>query len=211
MFIDSNKQKVWFTADTHFGHKNIIKYCDRPFKDVVEMNAMMIEKWNAKVGKDDIVFHIGDFAFIKDKPLLDLIHNLNGKIILIPGNHDDVDNYANIIHKIAPNKFDVATELFEVNILVEDEKLRFVLCHYALRVWNKSHYGAIHLYGHSHGTLPDDPTARSMDVGADCHGYAPISLDDVLLTMYKKVFKPVDHHEDKMATRKEIVASNLKS
>ena len=213
MFIDSNVKKVWFTGDTHFGHKNVIQYCSRPFNDVQHMNECMITNWNDCIGEDDIVFHLGDFAFVKEPSKI--IKQLNGKIYLIPGNHDKgiLEESKSVF---APpltllTKFRVMDSITEVDIQVEDEKMRFVLCHYAMRVWNKSHYGAIHLYGHSHGTLPDYPESRSMDVGVDCHNYTPISLDDVLLAMYRKVFKPVDHHEDKTKTREEIIKKNDKS
>ena len=142
------------------------------------------------------------------KDATQLVRRLNGRIYLISGNHDG-DGVENAYESFAKetlyqNKFDICPNLFEVDIQVEDEKLRFVLCHYAMRVWNKSHYGAIHLYGHSHGTLPDDPKTRSMDVGIDTYNikddnnvvrrYMPYHLDEILLAMYRKVYKPVDHH-----------------
>jgi len=202
MFIDSNIKKVWFTADTHFGHKNVIKYCNRPYEDVYKMNNSIIDNWNSVVGKEDIVFHLGDFAFVKDAT--DIVRMLNGNIMLIPGNHDNSKNGhvdGAKLHTFdssgSISKFNILPELFEVDIQVEDEKIRFVLCHYPMRVWNKSHHGAIHLFGHCHGTLPDDPTSLSMDVGVDCNAYTPISLDEVLLNMYKKTFKPVDHHGER--------------
>ena len=71
---------------------------------------------------------------------------------------------------------------------------RIVLCHYALRVWDKSHYGTWALYGHSHGTLPDNPHARAIDVGVDCHDFAPVSYERVREIMAAKTFVPVDHH-----------------
>ena len=61
--FDSSKQKIFFTSDTHFWHVNIIKYCNRPFETIEEMNETIIEKWNSKISKDDIVFNLGDFAF----------------------------------------------------------------------------------------------------------------------------------------------------
>lgn len=197
MFIDGNVKKVWFTADTHFGHKNVIKYCNRPYETVNQMNNALIENWNNSVEPEDVVFHLGDFAFLQDST--EIINALNGKIYLIPGNHDKqiVGQSNNVFNPPdgLTTKFRIMEPLLDVDIQVEDEKLRLVLCHYAMRVWNKSHYGAIHLYGHSHGTLPDDPNSLSMDVGVDCHNYSPISLDDVLLKMYNKAFKPKDHHK----------------
>jgi calcineurin-like phosphoesterase family protein len=68
------------------------------------------------------------------------------------------------------------------------------LLHYALRVWNKSHYSSWHLYGHSHGSLPDDPNSMSFDVGIDCHNYTPISFEQVKAIMARKTYVPVDHH-----------------
>lgn len=78
-------KKVFFTADTHFGHANIIKYCNRPFMTVEEMNNEMIKRWNSVVEKDDIVYHLGDLAFLK---YCDITNKLNGSIFLIRGNHD---------------------------------------------------------------------------------------------------------------------------
>lgn len=159
------------------------------------MDEAFIKNWNAIVPVDGTVFHIGDFTFYRDiKKIIDVVFSLNGKIILIPGNHD---NLTMLAHQALRIKMSIVSPLQDIDIQVEDEKLRFVLCHYAMRVWNKSHFGAVHLYGHSHGTLPDDPNSRSMDVGVDSNNYAPISIDDVLLKMYNKTFQPVDHHQDR--------------
>jgi hypothetical protein len=67
-----------------------------------------------------------------------------------------------------------------------------------MRTWNKSHRGSWHLYGHSHGTLPDDPHSMSFDVGVDCHNYRPLSFEQVKAVMSKKLFKPIDHHTDRL-------------
>jgi len=75
---------IYFTSDTHFDHENIIKYCNRPFKDVNHMNESMIENWNNTVNDTDTVMHLGDFSFKSDK----FINRLNGNITLIKGNHD---------------------------------------------------------------------------------------------------------------------------
>jgi calcineurin-like phosphoesterase family protein len=87
------------------------------------------------------------------------------------------------------------------------EKVSLVLCHYAMRVWNKAHYSVRLAYGHSHSTLPDDPNSLSMDVGVDNiakllavdgslkqEGYRPISIDEFEVYMSKKTWKPKDHH-----------------
>jgi calcineurin-like phosphoesterase family protein len=80
--------KVFYTSDTHFGHKNILKYCSRPFVDVADMGRGMIERWNETVGADDVVYHLGDFGFGSKNQLRDIVKSLNGHKIIIRGNHD---------------------------------------------------------------------------------------------------------------------------
>jgi len=83
--------KIWITSDHHFFHRNIIDYCKRPFSDEYEMNEILVEKWNEKIGKNDLVVHGGDFfAGLKGryKEARILMSRLNGRIILIRGNHD---------------------------------------------------------------------------------------------------------------------------
>lgn len=156
---------IYFTADTHFGHANIIQHCARPFKDADEMNREMIRRWNERVNQDDIVYHLGDFAF-RGKDPLTYRQRLNGRIVFIVGNHDkrrDIESAG----------FESIHDLLQVSI----NGTPIVLCHYAMRVWNKSHHGALHLYGHSHGTLPS--TAQSLDVGVDCWDFQPITLVEI--------------------------------
>jgi len=81
---------IWFTADTHFDHTNILKYCNRPFKDTEHMNERLIKNWNARVKKEDTVYHLGDFCF-KERGERNAQYwedQLNGKIIVVKGNHD---------------------------------------------------------------------------------------------------------------------------
>ena len=146
---------TWFTGDEHFTHANIIKYCKRPFASVEEMNAAIIERHNARVKDGDVVYHLGDFVF--KNTVKGYAAKLNGSHIFIRGNHDK----------------DRLSGILEITI----EKQRIVLCHYAMRVWNASHYGAWQLYGHSHGTLP--PIGKQYDVGVDNNNFAPISFEEL--------------------------------
>lgn len=172
---------LFLTSDFHHNHANIIKYCSRPFKNVEEMNESLISKWNQKVPQGSTVIHFGDFSFSQED-FKKIPQRLNGNIIWVKGNHD---------------KFPEGFRWFEV-IEFRYKDHDFFGSHYAHRVWNKSHHGTIHLYGHSHGTLPDDPAALSMDVGIDCHpNYEPFSFEEVLKHMEKKTFKPIDHHGEK--------------
>ena len=79
---------TFFTADTHFFHANIIKYCSRPFKSSMEMNRVIRTNWNERVGVQDTVIHLGDFAFSSKLWQKAFLQSLHGKKILIRGNHD---------------------------------------------------------------------------------------------------------------------------
>lgn len=179
-------QNYWFTSDTHYHHKNIIKYSNRPFKTVEEMNEKLIENFNSVVKPNDLVYHLGDFGFCTAEEADKILTRLNGKKFFIFGNHDSVLEKSPVLKK----HFIWARNLTEIK--VGDTKV--VLCHYAMRVWNRSHYGSVQLYGHSHGTLPDDTTARSMDVGVDPNAFFPINWDTVQAHMAMKKYAPSDHH-----------------
>ncbi len=195
---------VYFTSDTHFGHSNIIKYCNRPFlidpsrgpddprnRDVDLMDETLIKNWNYVVSPNDTIYHIGDFAFYKDqRQTQNLLRRLNGAKILIRGNHDKY------LEPETLRMFHGVHSYYELTVPDKDVgKQKIILLHYAMRVWDKSHHGSWHLYGHSHGTLPDDPTSLSIDVGTDCHGFTPISYEQVKKIMSKKTFKPIDGHK----------------
>lgn len=174
---------VFFTSDTHFSHFNIIRYSNRPFKTAEEMDEKLILNWNAKVKPGDDVYHLGDFAFGNTESAKKIKRRLNGNIHLIKGNHEKP-----ALGMIG--EFVWVKDVAEVKV----EGQSIFLSHYAHRVWNKSHHGTYHLYGHSHGSLPDDPNSLSFDCGVDCHNYAPLSFSEVKAIMAKKTFKPIDHH-----------------
>ena len=174
---------IWFTSDTHFHHKNIIEYCNRPFTSVDEMDEALVTNWNARVGVNDTVYHLGDFLLCKSRSrrgfsecLTRMIAKLNGaSIFLLPGNHDKVGSGDHPRLCVIP----------PLVYLPQFGPAGLVLCHYALRVWHKSHYGSWHLYGHSHGFLPENDSA-SFDIGVDANGYAPVSYDEVEVRMEQK-------------------------
>lgn len=184
---------IFFCSDTHFGHANIINYSNRPYSDVEEMNEALIKNWNQVVGKNDTVYHLGDFAFMPYDKFKNLLWRLNGYIHFMRGNHDKmIDQHKQDILRVG--KIVSIQDYKEIKVAGK----MIVLFHYGQRVWNKSHHGSIHLYGHSHGSLP--PFGRSVDVGVDCkeitHEYRPVSLDEVLDYMSKREFQKVDHHDD---------------
>lgn len=185
---------TFFSADTHFGHTRIMEYSRRPFKSAEEMDEALVVNWNTVVHSGDTVYFVGDVSFHDHKNTVRLLSRLNGNIGLILGNHDKK------LKAEALQRFMFVKDLFTVKVGDPDVGgrsqgvQRIVLCHYAMRVWEAMHYGAWHLYGHSHGSLPDDPRVRAFDVGVDCHGYKPISYERVKEIMATKTFTPLDHH-----------------
>lgn len=157
----------FFTADTHFGHESVITYCDRPFDSVEEMDEALIQNWNEKVGPSDTVYHLGDFSWHGMAETYR--RRLNGNINLILGNHDKQIKRGDPLFGFVKDTY-----------MFRENDIHLFLCHYAMRTWPKKHYGAIQLFGHSHGSLSVPEGCLQMDVGVDCHDYAPISLEQVL-------------------------------
>lgn len=165
--------KVFFSADVHVGHRNIIRHCSRPFSSVEEMNEEIINRHNEVVGTKDVVFHLGDFYCGRSKEEAEhFFHSLNGKKILIKGNHD-----RKITTKLPWEKQFDALHLKLKSFTNGRCQGEVFLSHYSHRVWNKSFHGIGHLFGHSHGGL--DFYRRSFDVGVDCHNFYPISWERV--------------------------------
>lgn len=189
-------KKTFFSSDHHFYHNNIIKYANRPFSSVTEMNEAMIDNHNSVVGKNDDVYFLGDFAFTRyASDVVQILRQLNGHKHFIAGNHDKIMFSDDRIKA----QFETFTGAPYKEIYIQDPSVpkgrqHIVLSHYAFRVWNKAHHGSFHCYGHSHGSLPDDPNARSVDVGVDCWDFTPIEYQQLKKVMLKKNWKPIDHH-----------------
>ena len=160
---------IYFTADTHFTHKNIIKFCDRPFSNVTQMNNVLIKEWNRTVTDDDIIYHLGDFGWKDNKENLSILRQLNGKKYLIKGNHD----YSFIKDKAIRKEFVWIKDYYELII----DGMLIVLCHYPFATWRASHHGTWNLYGLSHGKY--NSVDNQLDVGIDVDGFKPVSIDQV--------------------------------
>lgn len=177
---------VWFTSDTHYGHRNVIEYSNRPYSSVEEMDEAMVANWNSIVRPGDSVYHLGDFAFHRPARAAEIAKSLNGQKFLIWGNHDKALRR----HPEFCSQWIWCRDLDSIS--VGDQKV--ILCHYAMLTWKESHRGSWQLHGHSHGTLPEDPHSLRIDVGVDPRGYFPISFEDVREIMSKKDYRPVDRH-----------------
>jgi calcineurin-like phosphoesterase family protein len=173
---------IWFTSDTHFGHKNIIKYSNRPFDSIDEHDEALITYWNETVKEGDTIYHLGDFAFKKWGLYLP---RLKGNKHLIIGNHD-------------PGRDDILKKTQGHWLTVEYYRelktpCPLVLFHYPIRDWNRAHHDVLHLHGHEHGALLGND--QMLDVGVDCWNYRPVNIDQIkerLKTL--PAFQKVGHH-----------------
>ncbi len=167
--------QIFFTSDSHIGHANLIRgrlHTRRPFSSVDEHDEALIAAWNAAVGPNDTVWHLGDFAYrCSETHAQSVFRRLHGRRrFLVRGNHDRVSvrlPWDDIVDVAQVSVSDPAT----------GAPVGLFLFHYACRVWPRMHRGDLHLYGHSHGTLPG--TAMSTDVGVDCFDFRPVTLDEI--------------------------------
>lgn len=173
---------IFFTSDTHLGHTNIIKYCNRPFANVDVMNEALITQWNSVVRPGDLVYHLGDVAFTQPDKLKHWLGRLNGRKILLLGNHDKL--LKNERNTGFGQAFDLITDYLEINY----NRTKFVLCHYPMLSWHGSGHGSIMLHGHAHGNTNYGhmKNAKILDVGVDCHNFTPIHIDAVFKLMDKR-------------------------
>jgi len=165
---------TFFIADTHFGHANLCGKLatSRPFATIEEHDETLIRNWNEAIGPDDECWHLGDFAYrCHPKQMRETFNRLNGRKHLVAGNHDSGAT------KSMP--WESVHEILEFS----PGGLWIVACHYPFRSWPGMEHGAIHLHGHSHGNTPAE--GRMLDVGVDCHGFKPVSLDTIRERMDK--------------------------
>lgn len=185
---------IYFTSDTHYYHRNIIKYSKRPYADLTEMNNALVDNWNSVVRPEDTVYHLGDVSFGDEGQTHNVFSRLNGIVNLCYGNHDQVIKKS----KLLQGRFNQIREYYELKFERQDgEEGRIVMCHFPMVVWNKSHRGSWMLHGHCHGTLKYPMKAKIMDVGVDPCKYFPISLVDVEKHMATLKAETLDHHEQR--------------
>jgi len=210
------KDKLFFTADLHFGHHNILCYDSRPFLTIEEHDEVLIQNWNSVAPHDSKVFVLGDLFWSRNPDVnLGILKRLNGRIILVKGNHEKW------LKKLTPQqislKIDKVVDYLEIKVQDPEadngRSQHIVMCHYAFLTWNRALRGSWNLFGHSHGNLPIS-IGKSLDVGINSHSYYPISYSQVRDIMSKRdkialgynisaLLKAYSKGELEKATRKE--------
>lgn len=188
-------QNIWFTSDLHFGHRNVIRFCERPFTDIKEMSQALQDNWNAVVGEDDYIFNLGDMFWFNDRHSAKrIVSNLKGHKHFLLGNHDKVTQYELCINM----DLMVHSDIVVLRVTGQPEDKRFVnkhfyeivLCHYPCACYSHSQNGSLMFFGHIHSRSNQPmlefkkpillPSPQYMDVGTDRHHYTPVSLFQVL-------------------------------
>ncbi|SFU34690.1 Calcineurin-like phosphoesterase superfamily protein [Methylobacterium sp. 174MFSha1.1] len=169
--------RVFFTADTHFGHTGVMEMSKRRFGSTEEHDEALIAAWNAVVGPRDTVWHLGDFA-MKSSPerCAEVFSRLRGRKCFIRGNHDR-DRVLDLPWSEAPSDLQVIKIPFADGFQPGGYQ-QVVLTHYAMRSWPHIHHGAINLFGHTHASMPG--TCRSCDVGVDAWNMRPVTLAEIV-------------------------------
>jgi calcineurin-like phosphoesterase family protein len=181
-------EKIWFTSDNHFSHKNIKNFCpnSRYGSDFQDMDEKMIAAWNERVSDVDRVYTLGDVFFCNAERARSIMRRLKGHIHLIWGNHDGVIESNSDLR----NMFDSTQNYKEIVV----ENVHVVLFHYPVYEWNRMQRGAYHLFGHVHGNQKIE--GRALDVGIDgelntCQ-MAPYSWEEIHRHLSKKEIR--SHH-----------------
>lgn len=178
---------IWFTSDTHFGHANVLRFCDRPWESIEQMNKALVDNINARVAPSDTLYLLGDFSF---KMPVEAARELRGKIRCrdihwVPGNHDK-----DWSQPAVAGTFVVEPPITTLKL---ESGRKVVMCHYPIMDWPGLGHGSIHLHGHIHATKEYNEWNRALrllryDVGVDANDYAPVSIDEILC-----FFEGVEH------------------
>jgi calcineurin-like phosphoesterase family protein len=209
--VESKKQRVFFTSDSHYRHSNICSATSnwpegsktRDFPSLEVMDNAIVESINSRVGEDDMLFHLGDWAFGGFEAVKEFRDRINCKnVYLILGNHDhhidrDKEGIRSLFKHVS--KYEYITITREAGKGEESVKIRMVLCHFPIASWHDMNQGVIHLHGHVHFS-PDQKLSpgKMMDVGFDgSEEFRPYSLDEILDIMQDRPVCSLfnnDHH-----------------
>lgn len=179
---------TYITSDLHFGHSRIMQFCPETrarFKnDVDYMNEQMVVEWNAMIQPEDLVYILGDVAFLPAKKAAEYMNRLNGTKILVEGNHDR----KTLNDPTFRNSFKEVHKYLDINY----NGTKCVMFHYPIAEWDQMHRGSVHFHGHLHGGVSGLEKYRSRDMGMDATGMIAILMEDAIKSALKGEIK--GHH-----------------
>lgn len=170
---------VFITSDEHIGHRRIIELAKRPFSSLEEMREIIIQRHNKKVPNSPnyCTIHVGDMLWftLTEQEALTYIDRLNGKHAFVYGNHDElIEGSAALRAKFL---WIVGVNKASGTKIINHNKHKLIIDHFSKRVWDGSHKGHWHVYGHSHNALPG--LGKSFDIGVDGNHFTPWSLEEI--------------------------------
>lgn len=193
---------LFFSSDHHFGHANIIRYCERPFDSAEAMDKELIERWNAVVSRDDTVFYLGDFTFSGLSRLPSLTRALNGRKLIIPGNHDPLSSLrsqrtrrrATAVYRACGWQILREAEVIDLGNICGGDSLDLVACHYPpfeeihgdvdefCHLRPKTQLPVVH--GHTH--QKDKGRGNLVHIGVDSWDFTPVLASTVLAELLSR-------------------------
>lgn len=186
---------IYFTSDLHFFHKRMLEHFketqENSIENVEEMHEFFIKNWNNTVKEQDEVYILGDFSFGNATETAEIAKRLKGRKYLVIGNHD---------YFLKKKDWSSQVFIWEKELTtIKWEKQQFILCHYPLLVWKRSHYGSFHLHGHLHSEKSYNEENRNSgikryDAGVWGNQYAPISIAEIV-----DFFKDADSFQQESA------------
>lgn len=199
--VNIKMSKTFYTSDLHFAHKNIVKFTDRGLVTTQEgHDDWLKDLWNSQVGENDTVIHLGDFSFRwKLEELVALTSSLNGRKVMILGNHDDEQTMRNLLDYTKSGVCAVKHYMRLSLSGCREQKYKAELFHFPIASWRDQAHGSWHLHGHSHGNYADSDKGKILDVGLDSaykilgeHRF--FTEDDIINHMNAREVYTRDHH-----------------
>ena len=176
---------IFYIADTHLGHGNILRLNNRPFYNVFEMNDTIIKNWNNRVRPEDDIYIIGDFSYKSKESGAGIVQKLNGRKHLIIGNHDK--------HNLKDPNFRKCFVEIRDMVDIMDNGRRVIMCHYPIIEWDGYFRGSYLVYGHIHNNTTNNAykcmknLENALNAGVDINQFMPVTLDELI--MNNKIFK----------------------
>lgn len=181
--------KTYITSDLHWGHKNIMNFCPvsraRFRNDLDYMNEAMVKEWNDLIEPEDLVYILGDVAFLPAQKATEYMRRLNGRKILVQGNHD---------RKLLNDPgFRSCFEEIHHYLDINYAGTKVVMLHYPIAEWDQMHRGSVHFHGHLHGGESGMERYRCRDMGIDATGQIAMLMEDAIRDAMRGEIK--GHHK----------------
>ena len=177
---------IFFTADLHLGHENVIRHCNRPFANASIMDDELIRNWNCRVKKGDTVYILGDLIFRSNHSPEEYLNRLNGRKHLILGNHDYSWLKRNSAGEIVATPATAFFESISLMKVINAHNRVITLCHYPMMTWQGASHGGLMIFGHIHNNTNAaywpliKASPQMLNAGVDVNDFQPVTLEEMI-------------------------------